>query len=283
MGSMKSQPPRRKGSSGGDSFNSNYASNHVSRTQKPRRKQGAMNKPVGSETPRESGPGFAPETGQQCAWSETPSANYSAQDSTSSFSETTQFPVENSASAGDAPRAADFSAGSNVPNAPKKNSSAPAVILSIVAVLALFGVIVGGWAVWNNKQEDNRAAETATSTSAEPTSTSTRTSDYYTPTSTYTTTETSTTVESTTTTEESVDSDYSSGSNYAEPEEQFPSPPYSPPSNYTWILNGPYGTGTSSNCIQIADSEYQSGGSDDYTECFEMSDGWYYYSLRGAG
>ena len=236
-----------------------------------------MNKPVGSETPRESGPGFAPETGQQCAWSETPSANYSAQDSTSSFSETTQFPVENSASAGDAPRAADFSAGSNVPNAPKKNSSAPAVILSIVAVLALFGVIVGGWAVWNNKQEDNRAAETATSTSAEPTSTSTRTSDYYTPTSTYTTTETSTT------TEESVDSDYSSGLDYSEPEEQFPSPPYSPPSNYTWILNGPYGTGTSSNCIQIADSEYQSGVSDDYSECFEMSDGWYYYSLRGAG
>lgn len=277
MDSMKSQPPRRKGSSGGDSFNSNNASNPVGRTQKPRRKQSAMNEPIGSEAPRESGPGSAPETGQQRAWSEMPAANRPAEDSASSFAETTQFPVENSANVGDAPRAADFSAGPNVPNAPKKNSSAPVVILSIVAVLALFGVIVGGWAVWNNKQEDNRAAETATSTSAEPTSTSTRTSDYYTPTPTYTTTETSTT------TEESVDSDYSSGSDYSEPEEQFPSPPYSPPSNYTWILNGPYGTGTSSNCIQIADSEYQSGVSDDYSECFEMSDGWYYYSLRGAG
>lgn len=282
MDPMKSQPPRRKVSSEGGGFNSNNGGNPVRRTQKPRRQQSAMNEPIGSETPRESGTESSPQTGQVPAWGEILDSENSTQDFGSSFEETTQFPPGNSASFDDAPRER-YDASPNIPNAPKKNSSASAVILSIVAVLVLFGVIVGGWAAWNNKQEDNRAEETTASASTSPSSTSTRTSDYYTPTSTYTTTETSTTVESTTTTEESVDSDYSSGSNYAEPEEQFPSPPYSPPSNYTWILNGPYGTGTSSNCIQIADSEYQSGGSDDYTECFEMSDGWYYYSLRGAG
>lgn len=64
---------------------------------------------------------------------------------------------------------------------------------------------------------------------------------------------------------------------------QWPSPPYEAGPGYRWVINGPFGTGTSSNCIQIADSEYQRGGSDDYTECFRMPDGWYYYSYRGAG
>ena len=282
MDPMKSQPPRRKGYSEGDGSKSNNASNLVRRTQKPRRKLSAMNEPIGSETPREPGTESSPQTGQVPAWGEFVDSKNSTQDFGSPFEEATQFAPGNPASFDDAPRE-PYDASPNIPNAPKESSSTSAFILSIVAVLVLFGVIVGGWAAWNSKQEDNRAAETPASSSTAPSFSSTRTSDYYTSTSTYTTTETSTTVESTTTTEESADSDYSSEPNYTEPEEQFPSPPYSPPANYSWILNGPYGTGTSSNCIQIADSEYQSGVSDDYTECFEMSDGWYYYSLRGAG
>lgn len=67
------------------------------------------------------------------------------------------------------------------------------------------------------------------------------------------------------------------------PAEQWPSAPYAAPAGYQWTTEGPYGTGTSTNCEQIAYSDYTGGAAEDYTECFEMSDGWHYYALRRLG
>lgn len=59
---------------------------------------------------------------------------------------------------------------------------------------------------------------------------------------------------------------------------QWPAPPYPAPQNtprpMEWTIKGPYGTGTSTNCIQIQE-QWPSGTS----ECFLMPDGWYFYGL----
>ncbi|APT90043.1 hypothetical protein CSPHI_01930 [Corynebacterium sphenisci DSM 44792] len=67
------------------------------------------------------------------------------------------------------------------------------------------------------------------------------------------------------------------------PAEQWPSAPYAAPAGYQWTTEGPYGTGTSTNCEQIAYSDHTGGAAEDYTGCFEMSDGWHYYALRRLG
>lgn len=60
-----------------------------------------------------------------------------------------------------------------------------------------------------------------------------------------------------------------------EPVEQWPSPPNVNIGNMEWSVQGPYGTGTSTNCVQISDTWPST-----YSECFRMSDGWYFYGAR---
>lgn len=56
-----------------------------------------------------------------------------------------------------------------------------------------------------------------------------------------------------------------------------PSPPYAAGSGFEWAAYGPYGTGTSSNCEQVRYSWPA-----DTTECYQMSDGWYFLGIRQA-
>lgn len=166
-----------------------------------------------------------------------------------------------------------------------KQSSSRAIAIGVVAVVVLFAVVAGIWVV-NSKNSQESSAQSASSkpeTTASKIYTTVTSTSSFTPSPTVTRETTRETETYEPTSESNYESDYDSSDSSSDSGEQFPAVPYDPPSHYSWVTNGPFGTGTSTNCIQIAVSEYNKGGSDDYTDCFRMSDGWYYYSLRGAG
>lgn len=240
------------------------------KSQPPRRRKGAPIPSPGKnsriEAPREFPQSEQPSQGQERMHSGDPRNHATGQQSYENWRGQQSQP------------AAAWTAGAGA----QKNSSSGALVFGLVCGLIVI-VAAAGVAIFNaDSSEDSEALP------SRPALEETYTRDTWTrtPKPTSTTRETTRTVTETytptRTSESSYDDDSSSGGSSGS-REQFPLAPYTPPQNYQWVTNGPYGTGTSSNCIQIAQNEYEIGGSDDYTECFLMSDGWYYYSLRGAG